>query len=263
MLSTTDLIKENFLEHPFLRYGDPRFFFPHISEQRNVLEVAWGFINDQNDPKKNLGVIAGPVGSGKSMLAMKIAAGIHPGLKQSVGYGIYMNTNTVTEPRHFLMAVIDALGLPSSRSNANRMESIFKHLNLSPKGLLLVLDGPPVDQEYLHEMLAWSVENMKKIKALVFLQDLNETATNLGGLNEFLGLYHPYRAPSTQEIANLLYSRCKMAGHPNPLTLLDEKQILEIAASAHGSLTNALMLANEYLERIIEEKKNRLTVMDI
>lgn len=263
MLSTTDLIKANFLEHPFLRYGDPRFFFPHISEQRKVLEVAWGFINDQKDAKKNLGVIAGPVGSGKSMLAMKIAAGIHPGLDQTVGYGIYMNTNTVTEPRHFLMAVIDALNLESSRSNANRLDSIFRHLNLSPKGLLLVLDGPPVDQEYLHEMLDWSVEHSKKIKALVFLQDLNETATNLGGLNEFLGLYHPYRAPSTQEIANLLYSRCKMAGHPNPLTLLEEKQILEIAASARGSLTNALMLASEYLERTIEEKNNRLSIMDI
>lgn len=263
MISTTDLVNAKFLEHPFLRYTDPRFFFPHLAEQRKVLEVAYGFIIDNNDPQKNLGVLAGPIGSGKTMLAMKLAAGVHPNLDQGVTHGIYMNTNTVTEPRHFLMGVVDALGLPSSRSNANRLETIFDFLSDSPQGLLLVLDGPPVNQDYLHEMLSWSVENKKRIKALVFLQDLYETTTNFGGLNAFLGLYHPFRAPSIQEIANLLYSRCKLAGHPDPLSLLDEQAILNIAAEAHGSLTTALIQASQYLEQLIEEKKKRLTIMNI
>ena len=263
MISTTDLINEKFLEHPFLRYGDTRFFYPHINEQRKVLEVANSFIGESNDPQKSLGVLAGPIGSGKTMLAMKLAAGVHPGLDQGVSHGVYINTNTITEPRHFLMTLVDSLGLPSSRSNANRLDSIFDYLQQSGESLLMVLDGPPVDQTYLNEMLNWSVEHNKKIRALIFLQDLYETTTNLGDLNEFLGLYHPFRAPSIQEIANLLYSRSKMAGHPDPLKLMDEQSILDIAREARGSLTNALIQAAQYLENLIEEKKNRLAIMDI
>ncbi len=263
MISTKDLVNANFLEHPFLMYPDTRFFFPHFTEQRKVIEIAYGFMSSSNDPQKNLGVIAGPVGAGKTMLALKLASSVHANLDQGITHGIYMKTNTITEPRHFLMTVIDALGLPSARSNANRLESIFNHLADTPQGLLLVLDGPPVDQDYLFEMLTWSVENNKKIKTLIFLQDLYETTTNLGDLNEFLGLYHPFRAPSVQEIANMLYSRCKMAGHPDPLSLLDENEILNIASSSHNSLTNALIQANQYLEELLEEKKSKLTIMDI
>jgi Cdc6-like AAA superfamily ATPase len=263
MIKTTDLIKAGFLEHPFLRYVDSRFFFPHISEQRKVMEVAYSFLLDERDPQKNLGVIAGPVGSGKTMLALKLAAMVHPQLSVGSTHGLYMNTNTITEPRHFLMTVIDSLGLPLSRSNADRLDSIYAYLSRPDRSLLLVLDGPPVDQEYLYGMLKWSVEHNKSIKALVFLQDLYDTTSNLGDLNTFLGLYHPFHAPSVQETANMLYSRCKMAGHPNPLSLLEEQMILEISTNAHSSLTTALNLAAAYLEGVIVEKNNRLAIMDI
>ncbi len=263
MITILDLLENGFLEHPFLRYNDTRFFFPHIHEQRRVLEVANSFIQDQKDPSKNLGVIAGAVGSGKSMLALKLAeTRFLSGSRTSV-LGLYMNTNTVTEPRHFLMAVIETLGLPSSRSNANRIDSIFEHLSASEDQLLLVLDGPPVDQEYLTQLLKWSVENNKKIKTLVFLQDLNNTVSNIGSLSQFLGLYVPFRAPGAQEIANLLYSRCKMAGHPDPLKLLSEQAIIEIAEKARGSLSEALKMAAAYLDGLLEEKKTKLTILDI
>jgi len=54
-----------------------------------------------------------------------------------------------------------------------------------------------------------------------------------------------------------------MAGHPDPLKLMDEQSILDIAREARGSLTNALIQAAQYLENLIEEKKNRLAIMDI
>lgn len=263
MISSTDLLEAHFLDHPFLRYVDTRFFYPHISEQRKVLEVAQGFVLDQKDPSKNLGIIAGAVGSGKSMLAMKIAETRLIGTLKGTIHGLYMNTNTVTEPRHFLMAVLETLGLPSSRSNNNRIESIFERLSDTDDQLLLVLDGPPVDQEYLTRLLEWSIENNKKIKTLVFLQDLNNTVSNIGILNQFLGLYVPFRSPNTQEIANLLYSRCKMAGHPDPLKLITEQAILEIAEKSRGSLTEALQLAAIYLDRLLEEKKGQLSILDI
>lgn len=263
MISTTDLLEARFLEHPFLHYTDTRFFFPHLSEQRKVLEVAHSFISEQKDPSKNLGVIAGAVGSGKSMLAMKLAETRYLTGNRSSVLGLYMNTNTVTEPRHFLMTVIETLDLPSSRSNANRIESIFERLSASDDQLLLVLDGPPVDQEYLTQLLDWSVENNKKIKTLIFLQDLNNTVSNIGSLNQFLGLYVPFRSPGTQEIANLLYSRCKMAGHPDPLKLLSEQTIFEIAEKSRGSLSEALSMAATYLEDLLEENKSKLTIPDI
>ena len=57
-------------------------------------------------------------------------------------FGLYLNTNTLTEPRHFLMAVIEILGIQSARSNANRIENIYERLEQSADQLLLVLDGP-------------------------------------------------------------------------------------------------------------------------
>lgn len=263
MITTIDLNNAGFLEHPFLRYSDTRLFFPHISEQRKAIEVANSFLLNNADPQKNLGVIAGPIGSGKTILAQQMAGVVHQQLTMGATHGIYINTNTITEPRHFLMTIIDSLGLPLSRSNADRLDTIFSYLADPAKTLLLVLDGPPVDQDYLYSMLKWSVENNKGIKTLVFLQDLYETTTNLGDLNAFLGLYHPFRAPSVQETANMLYSRCKMAGHSNPLDLLDEERILEIASNSRASLTNALIDATKYLEAVILEKKNKLLIMDV
>lgn len=73
MITSKDLLDVKLLEHPFIRYADTRFFYPGLSEQRKVLEVAYDFIADQKDPSKNLGVIAGPSGGGKSILAMKLA----------------------------------------------------------------------------------------------------------------------------------------------------------------------------------------------
>ena len=60
------------------------------------------------------------------MLAMKVSATRYLTNTRASVLGLYMNTNTVTEPRHFLMAVIETLGLPSARSNANRIESAIR-----------------------------------------------------------------------------------------------------------------------------------------
>jgi len=261
MISTSDLLDNQLLENPFQRYADTRFFYPNLSEQRKVLEVAYGFITDQKDPSKNLGVIAGSAGSGKSMLAQKLSQVNFDTADGGHTLGLYLNTNTITEPRHFLMAVIETLGLPSSRSNTDRVESIFSRLEESPDRLLMVLDGPPVDQEYLTQLSEWSVEHNKKIKTLVFLQDINNTTANIGTLNQFLGLYVPFRSPSTTEIAALLYWRCLMAGHSEPFRLLSEKTFMEVADNAHGSLLEALRLAHEALESQISLKNSeqRLT----
>ncbi len=258
MISTADLINLGFLDHPFLIYPDTRFYYPHISEQRKVIEVVYGFINNNTDPQKNLGVVTGPASSGKTILAQKIAATVHPFLSQGVTHGIYLNTNVITEPRHFLMTILEWLNLPSSRSNENRLNSLFDYLDSTPEGLLMVLDGPPVDQEYLSEMLRWSVEHNKKIKVLIFLNDLFDTSANLGELNAFLGLYHPFKAPTQREIANLLLSRCKMAGHVDPLGLLTESALTEIVKKAHPSLVQAMTLSAALLEEIAMKKQKEI-----
>ncbi len=120
-----------------------------------------------------------------------------------------------------------------------------------------------MDQEYLTQLLSWSVEHTKKIRTLIFLQDLNNTTSNIGGLNQFLGLYVPFRSPGLQEVASLLYARLRMAGAADPLALLPEQAALSIADQAKGSLTNALSLASAYLEEQIESKKSRLFIPDL
>ena len=258
MLTSSDFLHAQFFEHPFRRYGDTRFFYPNLAEQRKVLEVAHGFIADQKDPSKNLGVIAGPSGGGKSMLAMKLAETHFIFEQRGQVLGLYMNTNTLTEPRHFLMSVIETLSLPSSRSNANRIESIFERLEGSDDQLLIVLDGPPIDQDYLNQMLSWSVEHSKKIKTIIFLQDINNNTSNIGSLNQFLGLYVPFRAPEVVEVASLLYARMLSAGHPDPLKLIPQETMFGLAEQSRGSLSEALRLGSEHLEKLLEEQKGSL-----
>ena len=258
MITPVDLIHFDLLENPFTRFGDTRFFYPGLSGQRQALEATHHFISSQKDPAKNLGVVSGGSGSGKSMLAMKLAETRFPTSGRGTHFGLYMNTNTVTEPRHFLMSVIETLGLPSSRSNANRIESIFERLESSDDQLLIVLDGPPIDQDYLNQMLAWSVEHNKKIKTIIFLQDINNNTSNIGALNQFLGLYVPFRAPEVVEVASLLYARMMSAGHPDPLKLIPQETMFNLAEQSHGSLSEALRLGSEHLEKLLEEQKSSL-----
>lgn len=252
MLTASKLLDARFLEHPFQHYTDTRLFYPGLAEQRRVLEQALRFLEDRKDPGKSLGVIAGPSASGKSMLAMKLA-GMDFYRDESGGrtYGLYLNTNNYTEPRHFLMALLELLGAPSHRSNTVRLEAICERLENSSDRLLIVLDGPPFDQEYLSFLLNWSAENFKKIQAIVFLQDINNTTANIGSLNSFLGLYLPFRSPSAVELSAMLYWRMLMGGGQTPLPL-GESRLLEIGQEARGNLRHALDLAREALDSQVE-----------
>jgi len=253
MPDSFELLQANFFEHPFLRYADTRYFYPGVKEQRKVLSVANDFIYDNSDPSKNLGVFAGPSGGGKSMLAMKIAETRYASPNVGQIFGMYMNTNTLTEPRHFLMALIDTLSLPSSRSNANRIDSIFERLQEGNDQLLIVLDGPPVDQEYLTLLLEWSVENNKKIKTIIFLQDINNVTSNIGALSQFLGLYVPFRQPSQAEMSELLNYRMLSAGNLDPKSVISEEEMNELIIT-HGTSISECMSASADL---IDSKKFR------
>lgn len=255
MPNSSDFIKSNFFEHPFQRYGDTRYFYPGVAEQRKVLNVARDFVFENNDPSKNLGVFAGPSGGGKSMLAMKTAQTSYHFSDNGHVFGLYMNTNTLTEPRHFLMALIDTLSLPSSRSNSNRLESIFERLHDSNDQLLIVLDGPPVDEEHLTLLLDWSKENKKKIKTLIFLQNINNITSNIGNLSQFLGLYLPFRQPSPQEMLNLLYYRMFAAGNPNPRDLIDLEEMRQLVSN-QGSIAECLSLASDHLQSLTIQSIN-------
>ena len=248
MPDSFELLQNNFFEHPFLRYADTRYFYPGVKEQRKVLSVANDFIYDNSDPSKNLGVFAGPSGGGKSMLAMKIAQTHYSAPNIGQTFGMYMNTNTLTEPRHFLMALIETLSLPSSRSNANRIDSIFERLQDGTDQLLIVLDGPPVDQEYLTLLLEWSVENNKKIKTIIFLQDINNVTSNIGALSQFLGLYVPFRQPSQAELIDLLTYRMLSAGNLDPQSVISEDDLRELTTSHGSSISECLSAAADLLE---------------
>ena len=98
------------------------------------------------------------------------------------------------------------------------------------------------------------MEHEKKIKTLIFLQDLNNTVSNIGSLASFLGLYVPFRAPSSEEIAACLYARMVFAGLRDPEKLLPEAEALEIANQSRGNLNEALHIANERLEALLGQQ---------
>jgi hypothetical protein len=54
-----------------------------------------------------------------------------------------------------------------------------------------------------------------------------------------------------------------MAGLAEPLSVLPESKAIEISENAHGSLTEALFLASDYLSSVLEERKTKLTIPNL
>ena len=77
-------------------------------------------------------------------------------------------------------------------------------------------------------------------------------------MNQFLGLYVPFRAPEVVEVASLLYARMLSAGHPDPLKLIPQETMFGLAEQSRGSLSEALRLGSEHLEKLLEEQKGSL-----
>ena len=117
-----------------------------------------------------------------------------------------------------------------------------------------MLDGPPFDQDYLMQMLGWSVEHNKKIKTIIFLQDINNNTSNIGSLNQFLGLYVPFRAPDAVETAS--YVRADdVCGASRSVETDPQETMLSLAEQSRGSLSEALRLGNDYLENCSKSKR--------
>ncbi len=53
----------------------------------------------------------------------------------------------------------------------------------------------------------------------------------------------------------MLFARMQAAGHPNPLSLMPETMLYEIAESSRGSLSEALRLSSIALEELIFAQK--------
>jgi hypothetical protein len=48
------------------------------------------------------------------------------------------------------------------------------------------------------------------------------------------------------------------AGHPDPLKLIPQETMFNLAEQARGSLSEALRLGNEHLEKLLEDQKSSL-----
>jgi hypothetical protein len=96
--------------------------------------------------------------------------------------------------------------------------------------------------------LEWSVENNKKIKTIIFLQDINNVTSNIGALSQFLGLYVPFRLPSQAELIELLTYRMLSAGNPDPRSVFSEDELHELTASHGNSISECLGAATELLD---------------
>jgi hypothetical protein len=105
-----------------------------------------------------------------------------------------------------------------------------------------------VDQEYLTQLLEWSVENNKKIKTIIFLQDINNVTSNIGLLSQFLGLYVPFRLPSQAVLIELLNYRMLSAGNLEHLSVFSEDDLRDLTASHGNSISECLAAATELLD---------------
>ena len=56
----------------------------------------------------------------------------------------------------------------------------------------------------------------------------------------------------------MLFARMQAAGHPNPLDLLPQEKLFEIAEQSRASLSEALRLASLALEEAVLAKKEGL-----
>lgn len=245
-------------ENPFLPYPDGRFFFP-CTEHQTLYQEILRLITEKR--KRCLALVRGDAGTGKSILARRLAGVAFPGSDVDAT-GILLQGEFFT-PTALVRQINAELALPTERTYEGRMALLraeVEKMGAHGESLFLSMDAiikPDVVHAIL-EMAGWHLDHQHLVQMAIFssdnvfaLEEKRPTLTQHVGFRNTLG-------PLTWRSAtDLIDARVRMAGRIAPLFTDDAlNSLIEVSRAIPG---NIIHIANRALQIIMDNNEEIIT----
>jgi type II secretory pathway predicted ATPase ExeA len=236
-------------EHPFLPTADPRFLY--LSGQHTaVLDRAQDLINLH----EGLGVVEGPIGVGKTLLARRL----HSMFDFEDGYKpVFIHTATYNTPTEAARDIANAFGRPARRAQIDQLrdfESFLVDLRRQEINAIVIVDDAqkmsPASLDAIQNFLNFEAR-VRLIQIVLFAQpEIHGVfAANEAVLSRVVSWQRLSPLPVAESVSMLRF-RCQVAGRSE--TLFSEAGVLRIYEAAEGVPRPMITIGAEVLRILLE-----------
>ena len=237
------------VENPFLSYPDGRYFFPCHEHQTLYMEIM-RIVAEKR--KRGIALIRGDSGTGKSILARRLAGVAFPGSDvHATGVLIDGDLNT---PTTLIRKINAALDLPTERTYEGRvalLREYVDHLGDQGRSLFLSIDAPikPDVISALVEMAMWNTEDRHLVQMSIFSSDnVFSLEEKRPALTQYVGFRNTLGPLTWRSASDLVDARVRMAGRVAPLFTDDALDtLIEVGRGIPGEMLRTANLAFQIL----------------
>ena len=238
-------------EHPFLPAADPRFLY--LSGQHTaVLNRAQDLINLH----EGLGVVEGPIGVGKTLLARRL----HNMIDFEDGYRpVFIHTATYNTPTEATRDIAGAFGRPTRRAQIDQLrdfESFLVELRRQEINAIVIIDDAqkmsPSSLDAIQNFLNFEAR-VRLIQIVLFAQpEIHGVfAANEAVLSRVVSWQRLSPLPLADALEMLRF-RCAVAGRSD--AFFSERGVVMIYEEADGVPRPMVTIGAEVLRILLEEK---------
>jgi len=246
------------VENPFLTYPDGRYFFP-CNEHQTLYQEVLRIIAEKR--KRGIALIRGEAGTGKSILAKRLA-GVPMPDNDLRATGILLK-GPINTPTALVRQVNAALDLPTERTYEGRMEllhNLVERMSIDGNSLFLAIDSPIKSDVVgaVLEMAGWQIEEQHAVQTAIFSSDnvffLEEKQPSL---TQHVGFRSTLGPITWRSASDMIEARVRMAGRIAPLFTDDALDtLIEVARGIPGDL---MRIANRALQILIHNNEDIIT----
>lgn len=243
------------VENPFLAYPDGRYFFPCHEHQTLYMEVM-RIVAEKR--KRGIALIRGDAGTGKSILARRLAGVAFPGGSVDA-FGVYIDEELNT-PTALIRRINTEFGLPTERTYEGRMALLREYIDqvaAQGKSLFLAIDTSIKADvvSALLDMAAWQHEDRFQVQMAIFSsENVFSLEEKRPALTQYVGFRNTLGPLTWRSASDLIDARVRMAGRVAPLFTDDALDtLIEVSRGIPGELLRAADLAFQMLLNSNEE----------
>jgi len=246
------------IENPFLPYPDGRYFFPCPEHQTLYTEVM-RIIAEKR--KRGIALIRGDAGTGKSILAHRLAGVAFP-LGEVSAHGVLLE-GEINTPTALIRMINGALDLPTERTFEGRLDLLHnyvKNLGETGESLFLAIDTSVKTSviNTLVEMASWQGELQYLVQLAIFSSDNIFTyEEKRPSLTQYVGFRNTLGPLTWRSAADLIEARVRMAGRVAPMFTDDGLDVL--IETSRGNPGKLLTTANQAFQLLLESNEEIIT----